>query len=87
MDKTKVWYFARAFITGRQGSQTEESGSKREAIRSAKRMIAEHPFGSAVEVHMVRPGGGETPDSKTLIFQAHIAKRRDGSLYTRSDEL
>jgi hypothetical protein len=70
-----------AFISGRQGSQTENFPNKRMALRQAKKLIEPHPFGSAVHVTMQDNG------KNTLIFQAHVAKRRDGSLYVRSDEL
>lgn len=74
-----------AFIAGRSGSQTETVSGKRAAIRQAKKLIAPHSFGSAVHVTMHEDNGGT--GKNTLIFQAHVAKKRDGTLYVRSDEL
>jgi len=76
-----------AFISGRQGSQTENFPQKRAAIRQAKKLIEPHPFGSAVHVTMQEKDEDGNTKKATLIFQAHVAKKRDGSLYVRSDEL
>lgn len=76
-----VKYRAVTFIAGRSGSQTDELGSKREIIRTVKRILGQAPFGSASSVSQV------TPNKTTLIYQAHVAKRRDGTNYVRSDEL
>ena len=77
-----VKYRAVTFIAGRSGSQTDELGSKREIIRTVKRILGQAPFGSASSVTMVSPGKKDV-----LIYQAHVAKRRDGTNYVRSDEL
>lgn len=70
-------------IAGREGMQREIGTNKRGAIRRAKGLIRDHGFGSAASVTMEKDDSGK----ETLIFQCHVAKRRDGSLYVRSDEL
>lgn len=81
--KELVTYRVEVAIAGREGTQREIGTNKRLAIRRAQGLIKGQPFGSASSVTMERNDSGKG----TLIFQAHIAKHRNGAEYVRSDEL
>ncbi len=84
-----VNYHILLVIAGRAGTQVEVHTSKRGPIRTAKNLLGStttpQPFGSAVSVTMVDARG--VRGHSTLIFQAHVAMKKDGKLFIRSDEL
>ncbi len=75
-------------IAGREGTQRLQLEQKREAIRQAKRLLAEGGFGSAATVHLIvqRPGN-EKGDKRTLIWQGHVAQSARGNPVVKQDEL
>lgn len=71
-----------AQIAGRQGTQEENETGKRAAIRKARAQVSFGGFGSAASVTMY-----EDDKRKGLIYQCVRLRRRNGVLYTHTEEL
>lgn len=80
--KVKPSYQLVAFFAGRPGSQAETHTSKRETIRQLKRLLVQGQKGSKGSVTMIDSKG-----KRTLILQAEVAERGDGTLYVKELEL
>lgn len=73
-------------IAGREGTQRLQLEQKREAVRQAKRLLAEGGFGSAASVMYIVPRPPKE-DKRTLIWQGHVGLTVRGKNVVRSDEL
>ncbi len=85
MTTTTTSYHIEVALAGREGTQSEHEGSKREAVRKCKRLVGNGGFGSAGSVTIHEASGEKV--KRRLMYQCHVAKRRDGKLYVRQDEL
>ena len=80
--KDGIRYYVQAYIAGKEGTSAEYSESKRESIRIARRLCGQGGFGSAASVHIAEEG-----KKLRLIFQCHVAKKRNDKTYVKVDEL